>query len=222
MITLVQQWVDESARRFPDKVAVACRGESIPYGALDRTTNAFARHLAARGLGRGSFVPIFIPKSINAIKAILSVLKADCAYVPIDVTTPARRLADVLAATGARIVLTDRSSEAKLRALLPDASGSTITRPRRRPRPRRADRVPQPLHRCRLHAVHVRLDRHAQGRPDPPRHDPRLHRVVRRDVCILRQQRHLQSCAAVLSTTPPSISTPPSRPARRSIWYTRN
>lgn len=126
MITLVQQWVDASARRFPDKVAVACRDQSISYGALDRATNAFARHLAARGLGRGSFVPIFVPKGINAIKAILSVLKADCAYVPIDVTTPARRLADVLAATGARVVLTDRGSEAKLRELLPDASGLTI------------------------------------------------------------------------------------------------
>ena len=70
MITLVQQWVDASARRFPDKVAVACRDQSISYGALDRATNAFARHLAARGLGRGSFVPIFVPKGINAIKAI--------------------------------------------------------------------------------------------------------------------------------------------------------
>lgn len=126
MITLIQHWFAESARRFPDKVAVACRDEAVSYAQLDRETNARARDLAARGLVRGSFVPIFVPKSVNAIRGILSVLKADCAYVPIDVTTPARRLADVLAATRARFVLVDRTSAAKLRELLPDASGLAI------------------------------------------------------------------------------------------------
>lgn len=123
MITLVQQWFDASARRFPDKVAVACQGESITYGALDRATNARARDLAGRGLARGSFVPIFIKKSVNAIQAILSVLKADCAYVPIDVTTPARRMQEILAATRARFVLVDAASAPKLRELLPDLAG---------------------------------------------------------------------------------------------------
>jgi non-ribosomal peptide synthetase component E (peptide arylation enzyme) len=66
MITLVQQYF-ESARRFPDKVAVACGRESVRFGELDRKTNAQARALARRGLARGSFVPIFIKKSVNAI-----------------------------------------------------------------------------------------------------------------------------------------------------------
>lgn len=126
MITLVQQYFTESARRVPDQIAVACRDESVTYGALDRATNAHARDLIERGLSRGSFVPIFIPKSVNAIKAILSVLKADCAYVPIDVTTPARRLADILAATRARFVLVDRTSAARLRELLPDAAVTIV------------------------------------------------------------------------------------------------
>jgi len=126
MITLVQQWFSESARRLPEKVAVACQDQTITYGALECASNARARDLIERGLARGSFVPIFIKKSVNAIHAILSVLKADCAYVPVDVTTPARRLADVLAATRARFVLVDAASAAKLRELLPDASGLTL------------------------------------------------------------------------------------------------
>jgi amino acid adenylation domain-containing protein len=125
LITRIQDWFTASAERLPDKVAVACRDEAVTYGALDRITNAHARDLAARGLARGSFVPIFVPKSVNAIKAILAVLKADCAYVPVDVTTPARRLADVLAATRARFVLADRTSIPALRALL--AGGPDVT-----------------------------------------------------------------------------------------------
>ena len=119
MITLVQQYFSESAQRFPDKVAVACGRESVRFGELDRRTNANARALARRGLARGSFVPIFIKKSVNAIQSILSVLKADCAYVPIDVTTPARRLEDVLAATRARLVIVDGESLERFKELCP-------------------------------------------------------------------------------------------------------
>lgn len=128
MIALVQEWFDASARRFPEKVAVACQNESVPYGELDRATNALARTLQSRGLVRGAFVPIFIKKSVNAIRAILGVLKADCAYVPLDVTSPARRLADVLAATRARFALVDAASEPTLRAVLPDLAGVELVR----------------------------------------------------------------------------------------------
>jgi acyl-CoA synthetase (AMP-forming)/AMP-acid ligase II len=110
VITLVQQYFGESARRFPDKVAVACDADAVSYAALDALTNAHARALQNRGLSRGSFVPIFVRKSVNAIAALLSVLKADCAYVPLDVTSPARRLQDVLHATRARIVIVDNEA----------------------------------------------------------------------------------------------------------------
>ncbi len=120
MITLVQQYFGESARRFPDKVAVACNDDAVSYAALDALTNAHARVLQNRGLRRGGFVPIFVRKSVNAIASILSVLKADGAYVPLDVTSPARRLQDVLVATRARIVIVDNQSVARFRELVPD------------------------------------------------------------------------------------------------------
>jgi D-alanine--poly(phosphoribitol) ligase subunit 1 len=120
MIHLVQHYFSESARRFPDKIAVACQDDALTYGALEALSNAHARALQARGLARGSFVPIFIKKSVNAITSILSILKADCAYVPLDVTSPGRRLQDVLDATRARIVLVDDESAARFRELVPD------------------------------------------------------------------------------------------------------
>jgi D-alanine--poly(phosphoribitol) ligase subunit 1 len=57
---------------------------------------------------------------VNAITSILSILKADCAYVPLDVTSPSRRLQDVLAATRAKIVLVDDESVDRFRELVPD------------------------------------------------------------------------------------------------------
>src|SRR5512134_53687 len=105
MIYLVQQYFSRSAARFPEKTAVACQAESLAYGALDRRTNAQARRLAALGVERGAFVPFFMKKGVRSIESILSILKADCAYVPLDVGSPAARIESILAATRARHVI---------------------------------------------------------------------------------------------------------------------
>jgi amino acid adenylation domain-containing protein len=120
VVTLVQQYFARSAARFPDKHAVGCKDERISYRELDALTNAHARVLKQRGLARGSFVPFFMKKSIQSIKSILAILKADSAYVPVDVESPAHRVREILAATGARIAIVDRASEPRLRALLAD------------------------------------------------------------------------------------------------------
>jgi D-alanine--poly(phosphoribitol) ligase subunit 1 len=124
--TLVQQYFSASARRFPDKVAVACGRDAIAYGALEARSNARARELAARGLARGGFVPFFLKKGVHAIEAILAILKADCAYVPLDASSPARRIADILAATRAAFVLVDDATEARLREILAEAGGANV------------------------------------------------------------------------------------------------
>ncbi len=114
--TLVQQYFAESARLHPHKVAVGCRTESLTYEQLDQLTNAHARQLRELGLTRGSFVPFFMKKSVGSIVSLLSILKADCAYVPLDVNSPRQRLLDILAATGCSFVITDKDSAAALRA----------------------------------------------------------------------------------------------------------
>lgn len=121
MIYLIQQYVADAAKRSPDKLAVSCRDECITYGELDRGTNALARTLTLQGAERGAFIPIFITKSVNAIRAILAVLKSDCAYVPVDTGSPAERLATVLDATRAPFVLVDNESLASFEALMQPA-----------------------------------------------------------------------------------------------------
>jgi acyl-CoA synthetase (AMP-forming)/AMP-acid ligase II len=151
MIYLVQQYISRAAKQTPDKVAVACQDEKITYGALDRFTNAFARELRRAGVLRGSFVPFFMKKSCRSIVSLISILKADAAYVPVDFTSPQQRLLSILESTKAKVIIVDDESEPLLRTLLEG---------------RCRVRVRQSVDRCCLHVVYIRLNRHAQGSAD--------------------------------------------------------
>lgn len=126
MVNLIQDYFTSSATRYPNKIAVACRNEKVTFKALEESSNVLARSLKRAGVLRGTFVPIFIPKSINSIRAILAVLKADCAYVPLDVGSPPGRLASILAATKSKHVLVDNSSRKKIEDLLDGTLTNTV------------------------------------------------------------------------------------------------
>ncbi len=120
MTLLVQDYFSQSAQCTPDKVAVSCESEQISYRALDEFTNAFARQLKSKGIARGQFVPFFMKKGINSIKSILATLKADCAYIPIDIHSPQQRLRAILASSNATLVIVDDHSQPIIEALLPE------------------------------------------------------------------------------------------------------
>jgi non-ribosomal peptide synthetase component E (peptide arylation enzyme) len=58
MTLLVQDYLSQSAQRYPDKCAVICESGQISYRALDEFSNAFARQLTNKGAARGELVPI--------------------------------------------------------------------------------------------------------------------------------------------------------------------
>lgn len=119
MLTLVQQYFSDSAQRFPDKPAICCNGETLSYSEADEFSNAFSRQLQIAGITRGSFVPFFMKKSVRSILSILSILKADAAYVPVDVNSPAQRLLSIIKATNANVIVVDSESKILLKELLP-------------------------------------------------------------------------------------------------------
>ncbi len=120
MIALVQQYFSVSAARFPDKAAVCCEDESLSFRYVDDFSNAFARALQAAGAQRGQLVPFFMKKSPRSMLSILSILKADCAYVPVDAKSPAQRLTSILQAAEARVVVVDDESQALFEQLIPE------------------------------------------------------------------------------------------------------
>ncbi|MCY1059909.1 non-ribosomal peptide synthetase [Nannocystis sp. SCPEA4] len=81
------------ARRTPHATAVTLADESLNYGELNARANRLARALIARGIGPEQVVAIAAPRSFALVTAILGVLKTGAAYVPLDPTHPAQRIA---------------------------------------------------------------------------------------------------------------------------------
>ncbi|TMH57270.1 MAG: amino acid adenylation domain-containing protein [Betaproteobacteria bacterium] len=118
MLRLVQQYFSDSAARLPHKPAVCCANDSLSFREVEEFTNAFARHLQAAGVTRGQFVPFFLEKSVRSILSVLSILKADCAYVPIDFKSPGQRMQLILNAAEARVVIVDDESQVVFEQLI--------------------------------------------------------------------------------------------------------
>ncbi|MWV42597.1 amino acid adenylation domain-containing protein [Paenibacillus sp. HJL G12] len=97
----------EQAAAVPDLPAVSCGGESMTYLELDRRTDALARTLRAQGVGSGSVVGIMAERSIPMLTAMLAVMKAGGAYMPIDPHYPEERIRYMLEDSGAELVFAD-------------------------------------------------------------------------------------------------------------------
>ncbi|MEV7116795.1 condensation domain-containing protein, partial [Streptomyces anulatus] len=120
----VQEWNDTAAEsaaatlpavfearaaRTPDAVAVVSGSTEISYRELDERANRLARLLAGRGIGPESVVGVVIDRGIDLVVALLAVMKAGGAYLPIDPGYPAERIAYVLADAGVPVVLSQRA-----------------------------------------------------------------------------------------------------------------
>ena len=78
--------------RWPDAVAVVDRDRSLTYRELDGAANRLAHLLTEQGVGAGDVVGLLLPRSVQAIAAILAVLKTGAAYLPIDPAFPDARV----------------------------------------------------------------------------------------------------------------------------------
>ncbi|NYI04382.1 non-ribosomal peptide synthetase [Allostreptomyces psammosilenae] len=110
------------AARFPEATAVLFEDERVGYGELDRRAEALARRLRARGVAPEEVVAVAVPRSVELVVALLAVLKAGAAYLPLDVDYPSERVSFMLADSGARTVLTTAASAGRL----PDVAGVTV------------------------------------------------------------------------------------------------
>ncbi|MGA5493534.1 amino acid adenylation domain-containing protein [Streptomyces cinereoruber] len=79
-------------REHPEAVALVAGAEELTYAELDARVDRLARLLAARGVGPERFVGIALPRGTELIVALLAVLRAGGAYLPLDLEYPAERL----------------------------------------------------------------------------------------------------------------------------------
>ena len=102
----VHQLFEAQAARTPDRTALTFGDASLTYAALDERAERLADHLRARGVVVGTPVGIHLTRSLDMVIAVLAVLKAGGAYLPMDPSFPADRLAFMLEDSGARLVVT--------------------------------------------------------------------------------------------------------------------
>ncbi|HSI49088.1 MAG TPA: amino acid adenylation domain-containing protein [Ideonella sp.] len=107
----VHQQIAAQARATPAAIALVMAGEggeaqSLRYDALEARANQLAHALLAGGLQPEQRVGVAMPRSLELVIALLAVLKAGAAFVPLDPTLPAERLAYMATDSGVALVLT--------------------------------------------------------------------------------------------------------------------
>ncbi len=105
---------DSVARERGDGVALAFDGGEMTYSELRDRSLAAAATLRARGIGEGSRVALAMERSPGLIVAILGVLRAGGAYVPVDPESPSARTSRMLEDTGASLLVSDGPAPVEL------------------------------------------------------------------------------------------------------------
>lgn len=109
---LVHHFLENSAERFPDKVALVCDGQRLTYAEIEARANQMAHALRAQGLQRGDRVAVWLPNSVEAVVAIFGALKAGGIFVVLNATTPTEKVARILNnCTASALVLPARQAE---------------------------------------------------------------------------------------------------------------
>ncbi|MGX1756540.1 amino acid adenylation domain-containing protein [Streptomyces lydicus] len=97
---------EEQAARTPGALAVSLGTTVLTYAQLDARANQIAHHLRASGIGAGAVAGVLLDRGPDLIASLLGVWKAGAAYVPIDPSHPAERIASMLESAGATTALT--------------------------------------------------------------------------------------------------------------------
>ena len=104
---LVQDFLEVSAARLPNKTALVCGGQRLTYAEVDVSANRLANALRARGVQRGDRVAICLRNSVPAVVGIFAVLKAGGTFVMLNPTTKDDKLAYILNNCQATALLID-------------------------------------------------------------------------------------------------------------------
>ncbi|MET4129018.1 MupA/Atu3671 family FMN-dependent luciferase-like monooxygenase [Roseovarius sp. MBR-6] len=110
----VHHCIAARASATPEATALIFEAEALSHAALDARANRIAHVLHQMGVARGDLVGLCLPRSADMVASVLGIWKAGAAYVPMDPTYPADRLALYLEDSGAQVVISRGDTGAAL------------------------------------------------------------------------------------------------------------
>lgn len=105
----VADLIREQIKANPDNTAIVCRDKRITYKELDEISEGLACEIAGKGLKAEDVIAILIPRDEYMAIAPLGVIKAGCAYQPLDPSYPKERIQFMLEDSEAKLLIADRS-----------------------------------------------------------------------------------------------------------------
>lgn len=106
----VQQLFARQVERYPDAVALVSGDAEVSYRELDARSSRLAEALRRRHVGPETVVAVALPRSVDLAVALLGVVKAGGAYLPVDPAFPAERIREQVADASARALITDATT----------------------------------------------------------------------------------------------------------------
>jgi len=107
--TTIAQLLHEQAVRTPDHIAVIFEDTALTYADFDLRTNELAQSLVAQGVGPESIVGVALERSIELVIALVAIVKAGGAYLPLDPDYPEARIEQMLEDAAPQVVLSASS-----------------------------------------------------------------------------------------------------------------
>lgn len=108
---LVRDFLEQSADRLPEKIALVCDGQRLTYRDVDQIADRVAQALLDLGVKRGDRVAIFFQNSVETVAGIFGILKAGAVFVVINPTTKHDKLLYILANCRATVLLADARTD---------------------------------------------------------------------------------------------------------------
>lgn len=122
-VSAIHELFEANATDSPESVAIVYRDQHLTYSALNARANQLAHYLRTQGVEPGTLVGIYMERCIDAVIAILAVLKAGGAYLPLDASYPKERLSYIMKDAQTNILLSHASLVTEI-----EAQNNTIIR----------------------------------------------------------------------------------------------
>jgi len=120
--TPLAELIEAQVERSPDATALVFGEKRLTYREMNERANRLAGELRKHGVGPERLVAVCLNRSLDMVVALLAIVKAGGAYLPLDPRHPSKRLAHTLKDSGVQLLVTEKSAGAEL----PPFEGTTI------------------------------------------------------------------------------------------------